>query len=667
MKKLYSILLALYFTTLFFQPWQASAQSPEKLKYQAVIRDSNGHVVTDQAIGMQISILQGDLPGTVVYTETQSLLSNAHGLTSTEIGAGTVVLGDFSTIDWATGPYFLQIETDPTGGTNYTVSGTNQLLSVPYALHSKTADSLNTNVHTLSDLDGNTKIQVEKNPNEDIVRFDLGGTEQWKMTGTRLEPQNSGGSVFIGDGAGANDDLSDNMNLAIGDSALFHNGVDGTFSENASKNVSLGYKSLYSNTTGYRNTAGGYNSLHTNTIGNRNTAFGANSLRQNATGDVNTAYGSSSLYSNSTGSANTAVGTQSLFYSTSGDNNTALGRYSMYQNTTGYANTASGTQALWQNTTGYYNTSMGYLSLSGNTSGHENTAIGTWALHSNSTASYNTAVGQQTLYTNTTGSDNTAFGYKTLYFNSTGDNNTASGYLALYDNTSGYENTAIGSYSFSNTTTAGRNVGVGYNAGVNNITGFYNTAVGWQCGPSTSDIKNSTALGRGATTTAWNQIRIGNNIISSIGGQVGWTTVSDKRFKKEIRDDVVGLDFIMALQPVSYQFNLEEMDRFTLKDKSKSSAAPATKEEMEFDNQSRIEAEQIRRSGFLAQDVEEAALATGYDFSGVDKPKNENDYYGLRYAEFVVPLVKAVQEQQLQIEQLQSLVDELTLKLERKE
>ena len=97
MKNLLTILAAIFLTSNII------AQSPEKMKYQAVIRDNNGHVVTNQAIGMQISILHGALPGTVVYTETQSLLSNAQGLTSTEIGSGTVVLGDLSTIDWANG------------------------------------------------------------------------------------------------------------------------------------------------------------------------------------------------------------------------------------------------------------------------------------------------------------------------------------------------------------------------------------------------------------------------------------------------------------------------------------------------------------------------------------------------------------------------------------
>ena len=117
------------------------AQSPDKMSYQAVVRDGNNALVTSTAVGMQISILQGSANGTAVYVETQTPTSNANGLVSLEIGSGTVVSGTFAAIDWANGPYFIKTETDPTGGTIYTVSGTNQLLSVPYALYAETSGS----------------------------------------------------------------------------------------------------------------------------------------------------------------------------------------------------------------------------------------------------------------------------------------------------------------------------------------------------------------------------------------------------------------------------------------------------------------------------------------------------------------------------------------------
>jgi len=119
----------------------AFAQTPEKMSYQAVIRNSDNHLVTKTTVGMKISILQGSMEGTLVYSETQSPETNDNGLVSLEIGTGTTS-DDFSAIDWAQGPYFLKTETDLNGGANYTISGTTQLLSVPYALFSKNAGNV---------------------------------------------------------------------------------------------------------------------------------------------------------------------------------------------------------------------------------------------------------------------------------------------------------------------------------------------------------------------------------------------------------------------------------------------------------------------------------------------------------------------------------------------
>ncbi|MFK8037921.1 MAG: hypothetical protein AB8B74_06495 [Crocinitomicaceae bacterium] len=117
------------------------AQAPEKMSFQFVIRDASNGLITNSSIGLQIHILQGSITGTPVYVETQSPSSNTNGLVSIEIGTGTVINGDFALIDWANGPYFIKTETDPAGGNNYTISGTTQLMSVPYALYAKTSGS----------------------------------------------------------------------------------------------------------------------------------------------------------------------------------------------------------------------------------------------------------------------------------------------------------------------------------------------------------------------------------------------------------------------------------------------------------------------------------------------------------------------------------------------
>jgi hypothetical protein len=135
MRKFYIIISAIFLTTGIW------AQSPQKMSYQAVIRDASDQLVTTQ-VGMQISILQGSESGTPVYIETQTPTPNINGLVTIEIGEGTVVSGDFTTIDWSGGPYFIKTETDPEGSTSYTITGTSELLSVPYALHAKIAESL---------------------------------------------------------------------------------------------------------------------------------------------------------------------------------------------------------------------------------------------------------------------------------------------------------------------------------------------------------------------------------------------------------------------------------------------------------------------------------------------------------------------------------------------
>ncbi len=138
MKKFYMTLLTVALTAV------SIAQVPDKMSYQAVIRDTEGNLVTGQEIGMQISILQGTADGTAAYIETQTPITNANGLVSIEIGGddATAISGNFASIDWSDGPWFIKTETDPSGGTDYTITGTSQLLSVPYALHSGTSDVL---------------------------------------------------------------------------------------------------------------------------------------------------------------------------------------------------------------------------------------------------------------------------------------------------------------------------------------------------------------------------------------------------------------------------------------------------------------------------------------------------------------------------------------------
>ena len=282
-----------------------------------------------------------------------------------------------------------------------------------------------------------------------------------------------------------------------------------------------------------------------------------------------------------------------------------------------------------------------------------NTAIGHYALGSNTTGWYNTANGYEALYSNTTGYGNTANGYYTLRANTTSNYHVAIGFYALQSNTAGYGCTAIGSRALY------------YN------TGSYNTAIGYYAnhGSYNQTYTNTTAIGYDATVSADNQVRIGNSSITSIGGYAGWTNVSDGRIKKNIQANVPGLAFINRLQPVTYNLNLDAADDLQQSDDPQinhirdSLRMSLTPEEQEILTKAKANKEKQVYSGFIAQDVEKTAKSIGYAFSGVDAPENDKGTYGLRYADFVVPLVKAVQELSEQNNRLQEQVNELTAKL----
>ncbi len=302
------------------------------------------------------------------------------------------------------------------------------------------------------------------------------------------------------------------------------------------------------------------------------------------------------------------------------------------------------------------NTFLGFRAAYVNTTGNHSTGIGSGALFSNTTGTHNTALGVSTLRSSTTGSRNTAIGIGVMRYNSTGYRNTGTGNDALRYNTTGYENTADGAFALDSNTTGYNNTAIGAYALRYNTAGVNNTALGHNAFSQMSPaFSNSTALGANTVITASNQVRIGDVNVTSIIGQVNFSAVSDERFKKEIsstpftngESGVPGLDFILRLRPVTYHLDMDKMAAFF--------HVP--------DNMRQKEAEEVGgkiwQTGFVGQEVEKAAAEIGFDFSGVDKPKGSNDYYGLRYAEFVVPLVKAVQEQQQIINQLKTEITKL--------
>lgn len=383
--------------------------------------------------------------------------------------------------------------------------------------------------------------------------------------------------------------------------------------------------------------------------------IGTDALKMNNRSNI-VAIGDSALFYNGYGNSfptnsinNTAVGSKALYVNTLGSNNTAVGAKALTDNG-GSFNTAIGSFALAHNFTGSNNVAIGWEPLLGNTTGSHNVAIGGKAMLANTTGGNNIAIGAQALSSNTTAFNNTAVGGSALDANTTGVLNTAIGSSAMGGNIYGHRNTAVGSEAMFITIASEYNTAIGFAAANTYDLGWNNTIIGANADINQHGLYNCVALGESATCTGSNQVRFGNSYTTSIGGIVGYSNLSDGRFKKNVHHNVKGLDFIMQLKPVTYQLNFAAInEKLSLhKDSAVQDASKKVNEN-----------EKTIFSGFIAQEVEQAATKTGYNFSGVEKPTNPNDFYGLRYSEFVVPLVKAVQEQQQMIDELKKQNAEL--------
>jgi hypothetical protein len=281
------------------------------------------------------------------------------------------------------------------------------------------------------------------------------------------------------------------------------------------------------------------------------------------------------------------------------------------------------------NNTGTQNTGVGVFSLDANQSGSYNSAFGTSSLGGNTTGESNSAFGQQSLNDNTTGNRNTAVGYHASGFTTTGSDNTSVGYFSLESNMGGSGNTAIGSdtrfLNSSNGTIMTSDV-------FSNITllGF-GTRV--SSTSSSTPRTNATAIGYGAIVNASNKIVLGNSSAVTVGGYGGWSNYSDRRLKENIiyKNDL-GLNFIMKLNPVSYNY--------------------------------KTDVNKTRRDGLIAQDVQKTLEELGLPFSGLVVDDDQDKTLNLSYGDFVIPLINSVKEQQKQIEDLKAQNDLLTQKVE---
>ena len=214
------------------------------------------------------------------------------------------------------------------------------------------------------------------------------------------------------------------------------------------------------------------------------------------------------------------------------------------------------------------------------------------------------------MYNNVFGYWNVAAGQQSLFSNTSGYGNSANGYQSLYGNTTGFNNSGLGSFS--------------------NV--------------SSGTLSNATAIGYGASVNASNKVRLGNSSVTVVEG-ASYST-SDGRFKTNVKENAPGLDLIMQLKPVTYNFQYNKFSEFL--------------KEHDPDKKFLTQRESVKEMGFIAQDVESACRELGIEVSNIlHVPESENDNYSLAYQNLVVPLVKAVQEQQQIINEQKAVIDDL--------
>ena len=484
--------------------------SDDYLSIEANVTDGTvKHVVLQNrtsgnvAIGHSFPFFKLDVNGEIYTDEHMMALGGIHVGGTADPGTDNLVVdGNTTVVGTLTTGTVTYPNTDGLAGQVMTTNGAG-VVSFQTPNTSAAAWELTGNAGTTNGTDfiGTTDAQDLDIRTNNVVRARITQKGQ-------IETLNTGNSVFIGEGAGANDDLSDNYNVFVGKDA-------GASNTTGLVNTAIGSSALELNTTGYYNTANGNQALWSNTSGSSNTANGNYALRYNTTGYSNTANGNGALYSNTTGWNNTANGKNALRSNTTGYSNVAMGVHALYANTDRSNLVAIGDSALYNNGVGATvalhaseNTAVGSKALYDNNIGYQNTAVGFEALNSNAAGYYNTAVGRRALY-NSTGWMNSAFGTDALY-NNQSHANTAIGGAALFTNISGVGNVAVGLQSLSYSL-GSANIGLGYQAGDNLTTGDNNIFIGY-------DIDAPVATGS-------NQMSIGNLIYAT--GVVGTgTTVS---------------------------------------------------------------------------------------------------------------------------------------------
>jgi hypothetical protein len=364
------------------------------------------------------------------------------------------------------------------------------------------------------------------------------------------------------------------------------------------------------------------------------------------------------------------------------NDNTAIGANAVASISNGSANTAVGAAAMNQTTSGAYNSVLGASALQFNVLGSSNTAVGALVLTMN-TASNNTAVGAAAMNQNTTGAENVAVGSEAFTSNLNGAQNTAVGFSALLDQVSANFNTAVGRNALK-AVTSSQNTAIGRGALESATTGASNTACGMGALSTLINFSNCAGLGWGAEVSGDNQVRLGNAATTAVTSQVGsW---SDERDKADIRDTVLGLEFIKSLRPVDFKWDYREDYRIEapeyvlkplhLKDDATDEEKAEYELQLQAHNAYKIEhnlwlensklANLVHdgthkrtrfHHGLIAQEVAALIQQTGLDFGGFQDHtiKGGDEAMTISYMELISPLIKAVQELSDKVTKLESV------------
>ena len=600
---------------LFFLTFVTLSQSPLGFNYQSIIRDDAGMIKKNESVSIGFEIL--DSSQNSIYSETHTTTTNDYGLVNLVIGEGTTS-DDFSSIDWSSENYSIKV----TYGSED--MGTTKFMSVPYAMSAS-------NGITTAQADAITANTAKTGITTAQADAIIANTAKTGIT-TAQAAAITANTAKTGITTTQADAITANTAKVAGATATEIGYLSGVTSAIQTQLDAAGGAS---NITGLSDALVENNSLYfgndpssTTDLAGYNVAVGITALDAITTGDYNVAVGYNALTANTQGGSNTASGHGALRDNTTGASNTAIGHYALRDNTTGNSNTAIGTIALYSNTLGVRNTASGYYALQSNTTGNYNTASGAYALRSNTEGDYNLASGYQALLSNTTGAGNIAMGTVALYSNTTGTGNTAIGYRALVLNTSGNYNTALG-----------------YDAGDIITSGDNNVILGYNANPSANNASNQIVIGKDATGQGDNYAVIGNADVSRLyvsedGAGVlyanGTIQSSDARLKENILSLTHGLDFIMKLNPVSY-LKMKVSDYFN--------SSYSTSKNMLYE------------IGLLAQEVKE--ISEELDFDNKIVSVGEDGIHRMDYQKIMMPMIKAIQEQQQMIEELQDEVQTL--------